>query len=354
MIELVHVSKSWPSFALCDITLEVRADEYFVLLGPTGAGKTLLLETMAGHHRPDAGLVRLRNEDVTRLPPERRGVGFLYQDCWLFPHMSVARNIAFGLRFARVTRADRRRRVDELVQALGISHLLDRSPVYLSGGERRKVALARALAPWPKILLLDEPLGTLDAGSRERVGRELRHVHATTGMTTLHVTHDSRVARALADRVAIIDQGQIVHVGTAQETIEAPRSRLAAQLLGSQNTFDGVASPTSQGATVVQLGPVSVRTADQIDGPCTIWVDAEHVHLSLGETPSDATANRLEGLVRSIEDLGGAVKVGVAVRDLVFWARMPNVHFLGLGCNVASRVWIAFPPNSVHGLRPSD
>jgi len=348
MIEIHHLSKTWPGFALREIDLRVEKGEYFLVLGPTGAGKTLLMETIAGHHQPDAGRVWLDERDVTDLPPEKRGIGFLYQDCWLFPNMSVAKNICFGLRFQRLPKADQQQRLQELSKLLGIENLLGRSPVHLSGGERRKVALARALAPKPNVLLLDEPLGTLDQNTREHIGRELRELHGQMDMTTVHVTHDHGVARSLADRIAIINEGQIAQTGEVDEVFSTPASEFVARFLGSENVIDGLATLADDGLTSVQVGPMTVKTVARLDGPCAICIRPECISLSLDD--SDAGPNRFSGVVRSIDDCGQLVKLGVETNDIVLHATLGKQELLRLAINVTDRVHLAFRPSVVHGF----
>lgn len=165
MIKLEKVSRVWPEFAIRDVTLEVRAGQYLVIVGPTGAGKTLLLELLLGIHQPDAGRIFIGERDVTALPPEKRGVGMVYQDYLLFPHLDVARNLAFGLRYRERGGEKSGRRVDEIAELLGIRHLLHRYPHTLSGGEKQRVVIGRALVPEPNVLLLDEPLSALNRGT---------------------------------------------------------------------------------------------------------------------------------------------------------------------------------------------
>jgi len=211
-------------FRLSGIDLSAESGEYIVLLGPTGAGKTILLEAIAGLRRPAGGRILLDGHDITETPPERRGIGFLYQDYALFPHLTVAENIAFGLRARRIPRDEIRTRVEEIARLLKIEILLPRRPGSLSGGERQRVGLGRALAIAPPLLLLDEPLSALDPEMREGLQRELLQVHRTLRTTTVHVTHDFEEAIGLGDRVAVMDQGTIVQKGTAEEIFRRPGS----------------------------------------------------------------------------------------------------------------------------------
>jgi len=347
MIELNHISKQWSGFALRDINVAVSRGEYLCVLGPTGVGKTLLLETVAGHHRPDTGAVRFDGRDVTSLPPERRGVGLLYQDCWLFPNMSVADNICFSLRLARVSRVERQTRSAALADLFDMPHLLQRSPTHLSAGERRKVALARALASEPAILLLDEPLGALDRNTRERVRREIRDLHDRLEMTTVHVTHDHGVARASADRIAIMDRGQLRQVGTVDEVFDKPQCEFVAQFLGCENILRGTAHPAETGLVKVALGSIEIGAAAEVCGAVYVCVRPEHICLSVGEAPGPGW-NRFRGTVKSIDDRGSLVGVAVEVSDVTFQVSLGKREFLRLDRNVSSQVCVEFLPSAVH------
>lgn len=223
------------SFELRQVSLRVKKGEYLVLIGPTGTGKTVLLETIAGIHRPDRGKIFLKGQEVTNLPPEARNLGVVYQDYALFPHLSVSQNMAFGLRLRGEPGADVRKAVGEVSQFLEIGHLMDRRPGRLSGGERQRVALARALVLKPHMLLLDEPLSALDRSTRDRLRRELRRIHREIGVSVLHVTHDLNEAFFLADRLAVMEDGAILQQGSPQEVLNRPRKQFVAEILGIEN-----------------------------------------------------------------------------------------------------------------------
>ena len=204
MIEVRNLSKDWKEFSLKDINLEVKKGEYFVILGPTGAGKTLLLETIAGSHFPDSGEVWVEGQNVTNLPPERRGIGFIYQDYSLFPHFTVEENIRFGLKLRKSASQDtNRKRVKEIMDWLSISHLAHCYPTTLSGGEQQKVAIARAIATEPSILLLDEPLAALDRRTSDYLREELKRVKLKSGITMVHVTHSLNDLRVVTGELKV-------------------------------------------------------------------------------------------------------------------------------------------------------
>jgi len=234
MIRLENITRRFGAFLLEGLDLEVPRGQYWVLLGPSGAGKTLLLHLIAGLHHPDRGRLLLDDVEATTAAPEKRGVGLVFQRSALFPHHDVAGNITYGLAVRGASTAERRRRLDELVETLDLSALLQRPVASLSGGEAQRVALARALAVRPRVLLLDEPLGPLDFHARAELQEELRRVHDAFELTTLHVTHDREEARALADAAAIMVGGQIIQAGSMSALQQAPRCRFVARLLGDE------------------------------------------------------------------------------------------------------------------------
>ena len=235
MLRLEHISLKLGTFSLRDISLEVKTGEYLVLLGPTGTGKTVLLETIAGLHHPVSGRIFLRNRDITDFPPETRHLGVVYQDYALFPHLTVYANIAFGLKLKGKTDRDVRNAVSKMAHFLDIDHILNRKPGRLSGGERQRVALARALILKPYMLLLDEPLSALDRLTRDRLRRELKRIHGEIGVSILHITHDLSEAFFLADRLIIMKDGAVIQEGNPEETLRHPGNRFVAELLGIEN-----------------------------------------------------------------------------------------------------------------------
>ena len=227
------------SAALAGVTLEVARDEVVAVLGASGSGKSTLLRVIAGLQRPDSGRVLLDDEDLAPVPPHRRGVGLVFQEHVLFHHMDVAGNVAFGLRMHGAARHEIDRRVRELLELVGLHGLERRSVATLSGGEQQRVALARALAPEPRVLLLDEPLGSLDRPLRERLLEDLGALFRELRVTALFVTHDQAEAFALGDRVAVMREGRVVQVGTPDELWAHPADTDVARFLGLANVRDG-------------------------------------------------------------------------------------------------------------------
>ena len=242
LLELRGLRLVLGDFSLRDVSLRLGAGDYVVLLGPSGCGKTTLLRCVAGHYRTAPGMVRLAGTPMGRTPPQKRHVGYVAQAVDLFPHLDVARNIAFGLRYLGLERALRRARFDRIVELLGLRSLLGRDPAMLSGGESKRVALARSLVLEPRVLLLDEPLSMLDPNARESMLATLRRIHTELGTATVHVTHEREEAWALTEgdesgRVAVMRDGRIEQVGPVGELFRRPGSRFVAEFLGGANVF---------------------------------------------------------------------------------------------------------------------
>jgi putative spermidine/putrescine transport system ATP-binding protein len=224
--------------AVDGIDLEIAHGEFFTMLGPSGSGKTTTLRLIAGFEIPDGGRVDLGGRDVTRLPPYERDVNTVFQDYALFPHMTVAENVAYGLRVNGVGKADRARRADEALAMVRLSGYGDRKPIQLSGGQRQRVALARAIVNSPRVLLLDEPLGALDLKLREQMQVELSNIHKQLGMTFIYVTHDQDEALTMSDRIAVFNEGRIEQVATPAELYEHPISEFVAGFVGTSNVLE--------------------------------------------------------------------------------------------------------------------
>ena len=268
------VSKQFARFpALNGVSLDVQPGELLALLGPSGSGKTTLLRVIAGLDFPDAGQVLFDGKDMTSVSAAARGIGFVFQQYALFRHMSVAKNIAFGLdvkrRGQRPAKAAIMARVQELLDLVELPGLGARYPAALSGGQRQRVALARALAPSPRVLLLDEPFGALDAQVRKSLRRELRRIHEATGVTTIFVTHDQEEALELADRVAVLNQGRVEQVGSPADVLARPASAFVAGFVGEANRIEGRA------ASGVFAGAGLTLPATIADGPAVAFIRPE-------------------------------------------------------------------------------
>jgi iron(III) transport system ATP-binding protein len=244
MLEVQNLTRRFgASLALDGASLDAGAAEVVALLGPSGCGKTTTLRIVAGFESADSGSITLAGRDLIRLPPHARDIGLVFQDYALFPHMSVADNIAYGLKRRSIARPQREARVAEMLELVRLGGLGARRPAQLSGGQQQRVALARALAINPRLLLLDEPLSNLDAKLRHTLQTELRQILTRIGTTTLIVTHDQEEAMALADRIAIMSAGRVLQLGTPREVYEAPACRFVAEFLGQALWLEGHAEP---------------------------------------------------------------------------------------------------------------
>lgn len=335
MIAIEHLSASFGSFRLEDISLQVGPRRTLVILGPSGAGKTLLLETIMGVRRPDAGRVRIDGVDILRLPPEERRISYIPQDLALFPHLGVRDNILFGLR-ARSRRRDAPpSRLDELVARLGLASLLDRPDVQsLSGGERQRVALARALIVEPRVLFLDEPFSALDRVSRLEALTTLRSLKADLGTTVVHVTHDLEEASALSDDLGIIMDGRVVHHGARDEVLHRPKNRAIASLLLMKNILPAGALTVAleggaPGSRWLAIRPEEVVLLEHDDGRPNCF----------GARVLDAVllASRW-AIVLALSGPGGEVKVEAALQPGRFRALRPEA---------GRRLVVHLPPEAI-------
>jgi molybdopterin-binding protein len=335
-LENLHVRVG--SFDLRDISFEVPKGGYALIIGPTGSGKTTLLEAVAGHARLRGGRVFMHEDDVTDLPPERRGLGFVYQQYHLFPHLSVRDNIGYGLRRAGASNAGAApaARIAELADMLAITPLLQRTVRGLSGGEQQRVALARALAPKPSILLLDEPFAAVDPATRVVLRRELRELHEREGITTLQVTHDFDEALRLGDLVAVLSEGRIAQSGRPEEVFRYPNSAFVARFVGTGNVIAGLVERTEPAAG---LGPFRGRFRGEAivldvvaerEGPTHAVLRPEDIVLSLTPHP-DSARNHMNGRVVRLERSGPVTLVHLDVgRQLIASLTTASVEEMGL------------------------
>ena len=253
------VKKFGEHTALDGITLKIEAGEIFFLLGPSGCGKTTLLRTIAGFYSPDAGRILFDDEDITALPPHRRNTAMMFQSYALWPHMTVAGNVAFGLEERRVPAAETERRVREALASVKMEAYAERRIAQLSGGQQQRVALARALVIRPRALLLDEPLSNLDAKLRLEMRAEIRRVCKESRLTAIYVTHDQKEALSISDRMAILESGKIAQIGRPEEVYRRPRSRVIADFIGETNFIAGTIASSNEGAAHCRYPDWTIR-----------------------------------------------------------------------------------------------
>jgi len=313
-LRLEGVTKRIGRFTLANISLEIAPGEYFVLLGPSGAGKTTLLEIIAGLHTLDEGEIWFGPEKVTRLPPEKRRFGIVYQDYALFPHLNVRENIVFGLKKAAHKQVEQE--LTRLVDLLGLGHLLPRRPQTLSGGEKQRVALARALIMKPRLLLLDEPLAALDPQTKEVLRPELKRLHALTGTLTVHVTHDFEEAFFLGDRMGVMEGGQLRQVGPPAEVFNRPVSPGVARFVGAENILKGHVAEEKE-KKYLHLGSASLEVETDKSGEVEFSIRPEQIRVY----PTAPPGNYSRGKVLAVHPKGlisrVIIDVGVTLVALV-------------------------------------
>ena len=346
MLRIESLSITLGEFSVRDVSLEIRAGEYFIILGPTGAGKTVLLETIAGIHTPESGRIFLGDREITSTEPRSRNIGMVYQDYMLFPHLTVGENIAFGLRQKKISPAKQRALVEEMGSLLEISHLTNRYPGTLSGGEQQRVALARALILRPEILLLDEPMSALDGRTRERMRSELSRIRRVTGTTIIQITHHFEDVFALADRIAIMREGQVVQAGETSDVFLHPADTFVAEFLGIGNIIRGKAEPAGNIARISPASGPSFFAASDIAGDMVATLHAEDVILS-AEPFASSARNCLPGTVVEIIPSGSTVRV-ILDAGFLLTALLTRESCCDLHLEPGSRVYATFKASAVH------
>ena len=312
-IRFENITKRFGNFTAVDnLTLDIYEREFFSLLGPSGCGKTTLMRMLAGFEEPTEGRILLQGKDISGVPPYKRPTNMMFQSYALFPHMSVEKNIAFGLRQDNLPKGEIDTRVEEMLKLVKLEQFAKRKPAQLSGGQRQRVALARSLAKRPKVLLLDEPLGALDKKLREETQFELMDIQQTLGLTFLIVTHDQEEAMTVSDRIAVMDKGIIMQVATPAEIYEAPNSRYVADFIGDINILEGTVTQTDSalgapGLVRIDSDGLSVAAEQEcqaVKGDHVAYaVRPEKVRISQ-EQPADTSLNAAYGEVWDIGYLG--------------------------------------------------
>jgi molybdate/tungstate transport system ATP-binding protein len=343
-LELSRLRKAYHQFDFGPVDLTVE-DEVLAVLGPSGSGKTTLLSLIAGITSPDSGSIQLDGRELVGLPLEDRHVGMVFQEGALFPHMTARKNIEYA-----ATASDR---VDELATLLELENVLDRTPPTLSGGERQRVALARTLATDPDVLLLDEPLSSLDAPIRKRLRDELHSLFESIEIPILYVTHDQRTATALGDRIAIVRDGDLEQVDSPSTVLTRPTSRFVARFTGNENLFDGTVIDQATDKVTVQLGDIQCRTtaSDIHTSTVTVCIHPSRVEI---EPPyiadGDRTANTVTGTVVRWLNEGSEYRIDIEIEagSITLTANVRPPTFERLALENGSEVQVVIPQDSIH------
>lgn len=353
-IRFENITKKYGNFtAVENLNLDIYEREFFSLLGPSGCGKTTLMRMLAGFEEPTEGRILLQGKDISGVPPYRRPTNMMFQSYALFPHMTVEKNIAFGLEQDKLTKGEIDTRVQEMLKLVKLEEFAKRKPGQLSGGQRQRVALARSLAKRPKVLLLDEPLGALDRKLREETQFELMDIQQTLGLTFLIVTHDQEEAMTVSDRIAVMDKGVIVQVDTPAAVYEAPNSRYVADFIGDINIMEGTVVSASE-----RQGPHAAVTLDcdgvtvAVEQDCNasagervaFAIRPEKVRIS-ADQPADTTVNAVYGEVWDIGYLGDFSVFLVSLPDgRIVRAAQANVfRLVDRPITFGDMVWLNWP-----------
>ncbi len=354
-VNLVDITKVFPvrnevSKAVDCLNLDIEDGEFLTLVGPSGCGKTTTLRMIAGLERPTSGRILFGDRDVTHLPPQKRNLSMVFQNYAIFPHMTVGQNVGYGLRLAKVAKAERDKRVREAAALVGIDHLLDRQPRQLSGGQRQRVAVARAIARSPGLILLDEPLSNLDAKLRDQTRAELKSLHSRLRNTMIYVTHDQLEALTLSDRIAVINLGKVQQLGTPHEVYHYPANMFVARFVGSPtiNLFpaklngggEGFSLPMLGGAAVpLPAGQASSSLSRASGRDVTLGIRPQHVSVHHEPAP-----DRIGAQVRVVEPIGSEsiVHLGVGAESAV--AVVPE----GIALRDGDMVHLGWSPDRVH------
>lgn len=351
-VELRDVSKVFGDIVAVDhVSMGIRHNEFFALLGPSGCGKTTSLRIIAGFERPTSGEVYIDNKAMGATPPFQRNVNTVFQSYALFPHMTVEQNIGFGLEMKGVSKAEIARRVGEALELVRLPHMAKRYPRQMSGGQQQRVALARALVNRPKVLLLDEPLGALDAKLRKEMQIELKTLQREVGITFIFVTHDQEEALSMSDRIAVFSKGKVLQIGTPLEIYERPTSRFVADFIGETNFLTGkVTQVDGEFAQIVINGGATFRgramQGVQVGREATLSVRPEKLQLV---EQADGGVNCYEVIVRSIAYVGSDTRVEVMLGEhrIDVWEQNtvstldPNYFF-----KPGERAWLSFKPEN--------
>ncbi len=325
-IQFQNVSKKFGNFtAINDLTLDIFNNEFFSLLGPSGCGKTTLLRMLAGFEKPTNGRILLEGEDISNIPPHLRPINMMFQSYALFPHMTVEKNIAFGLKQDKLPSNKINQRVDEMLELVELTEFSKRKPNQLSGGQRQRVALARSLAKHPKLLLLDEPLGALDKRLREQTQFELMNIQEKLGITFIIVTHDQEEAMTVSSRIGVMDSGNVIQVSTPNNLYEAPATKSVAEFIGNVNLFEGVYKGFDDIGTKLKCehSESIVYSSQSIDAKngSKIWLAVRPEKLEIFKSPPDYKYNILKGTI---------IDIGYGGSFSTYHVKLPNGNMISV------------------------
>ncbi|MEA2085343.1 MAG: ABC transporter ATP-binding protein [Thermodesulfobacteriota bacterium] len=346
MINVQDVNIKVGSFFLNDINLHVRKGEYFVIVGPTGAGKSCILNCIAGLYKIDSGDLWVDGKRSNNVPIEERNIGYVFQDAFLFPHLNVYKNIAFGLRSRKDgSRDDVEKKISDICRLFGIYGFLDRSVYNLSGGEKQRVALARSMICEPKAILLDEPFSSVDRNTAEKLMIEFKKIHEQTGQTVVHVTHNQEEAMILADRICVMNNGILIQTGAPGEILRKPDSEFVADFFGAHNVFQGI-SVIESDFSRIECNGNHVYCREPRSGEIVFSVRPEEVVISLNDTRVQSR-NNYSGTVKRIVDRGVIIQVfidaGFPIVSYIFRNSLTN-----MGLREGDSVNIGFEESAVH------
>ncbi|MEQ1953897.1 ABC transporter ATP-binding protein [Mesorhizobium sp. CN2-181] len=352
-IAFENVTKKFGDFTAVDnLSLSIFEREFFALLGASGCGKSTLLRMLAGFDEPTSGRILLDGQDLRGIPPYRRPVNMMFQSYALFPHMTVEQNIAFGLKQEGMPKADIEQRVAEMLKLVKLTQFAKRKPHQLSGGQRQRVALARSVAKRPKVLLLDEPLGALDKKLREETQFELMDLQQTLGLTFVIVTHDQEEAMTMADRIAILDKGEVMQVATPAEVYEAPGSRYVASFVGNINMLEGlVAERTANRARITGASGAQILVENAGDAAAgntvAFAIRPEKIKVS-SRPPAEGTANVMEGEIYDLAYLGDMTVYHVRLADgqVLKASALNSSRVTEDQLTWNDRAWVSFAPDA--------
>ncbi|MBI4646699.1 MAG: ABC transporter ATP-binding protein [Bacteroidia bacterium] len=346
MLELKNINKRLGDFNLKNISFSVRQGEYFALLGPSGAGKSIVLELLAGLIEPDKGEIFLNGENITTKNIHQRNLGIVFQDLSVFPHLSVAQNIVYPLNSQKITKQEKKAKVQKIAEEFNILHLLDRKPATLSGGELQRVAIARTLIKNPSCLLLDEPLGSLDTALKNDFKSMLRRLKGAERII-VHVTHDYEEAVSLADKIAVIHNGSIIQSGTPDEVFQNPGSEFVAGFTGIKNFFRTELIEEAGGDSIATInGQFRIYlTSAKAGEKGFVMIRSEDIIISEKKLESSLT-NQFEGNVEEIYPTPAGIEV-VVNAGVMLTARITNTSYSNLAIRKGQKLWVSFKATAV-------